>query len=136
MIFLWEQDQDNDDGLQQYVRQCLRAGDLAWFPSHTSLVLQNLQKEQEEKGEGELKEMESRLSAQMEAKHGAMTAQIEQLTKLVEQLGGSGGGGGGSGPMAHSDTGNRDTRLGVVIGVSGSVPPSPSSGPPPSMLAS
>ena len=97
MIFLWERDRDNDDGLLQYVRQCLLAGDLSWFPSHTSLVLQNLQKEQEEKGEGELKEMESRLSMQMQAKHGAMASQIEHLTKLVEQLGGSGGGGGGGG---------------------------------------
>jgi hypothetical protein len=63
--------------------------------------------------------MESRLSMQKQATLGAVASQIEHLPTWVEQLGGCGGGGGGGGGVG-------DTRLGVVSGVSGSVPPSPS----------
>ena len=107
MIFLWEQDQDDDDGLQQYVRRCLRTGDLTWFPSHNSLVLQSHKRMQQEEFEdnSDLKEVEERLQKQIKAKHAAMTQQIENLTQMVLQLseGGIGGGGGRSGAAAGAD---------------------------------
>ena len=39
MIFLWVQDQDDDDGLELYVRQCLESDDLSWFPMDKALCL-------------------------------------------------------------------------------------------------
>jgi hypothetical protein len=33
MIFLWQQDEDDDDGLEQYVRQCVEGTDFQWFPN-------------------------------------------------------------------------------------------------------
>ena len=45
IIYIWEQDQDDDDGLEFYVRACLERDDLTWFPinqaqclKHTALV--------------------------------------------------------------------------------------------------
>jgi len=39
MVSLWEQDKDEDDGLEYYVRRCLECGDVSWFPSHQALCL-------------------------------------------------------------------------------------------------
>ena len=40
MIFLFLQDQDDDDGLELYVRQCLESDDLSWLPMEKALCLQ------------------------------------------------------------------------------------------------
>lgn len=32
IFLLWEQDKDDDDGLEQYVRRAIAAHDIAWFP--------------------------------------------------------------------------------------------------------
>jgi hypothetical protein len=39
MIHLWEQDKDDDDGLEQYVRRCVDAGDINWIPAHKAMGL-------------------------------------------------------------------------------------------------
>ena len=47
MIFIWVQDQDDDDGLELYVRQCLESDDLSWFPMDKALCLKEVQDSQE-----------------------------------------------------------------------------------------
>jgi hypothetical protein len=39
IIHLFEQDKDDDDGLEQYVRRCVAGNDITWIPSHISLCL-------------------------------------------------------------------------------------------------
>lgn len=39
IIFIWEQDKDDDDGLEQYVRRCIESGDITWFPMNKALCL-------------------------------------------------------------------------------------------------
>lgn len=39
IIYLWEQDKDDDDGLEQYVRRCVEAKDIAWFPMNKAMRL-------------------------------------------------------------------------------------------------
>ena len=39
IIFLKEQDQDDDDGLEFYVRHCMNRTDIGWFPTNKSLTL-------------------------------------------------------------------------------------------------
>jgi hypothetical protein len=39
IIYLWEQDKDDDDGLEHYVRRCVVANDITWMPSQISLCL-------------------------------------------------------------------------------------------------
>lgn len=38
-IYLWEQDKDDDDGMEQFVRRCLDKNDIAWFPIGRALCL-------------------------------------------------------------------------------------------------
>ncbi len=38
-IFIWEQDKDDDDGLEYYVRHCIEDGELQWFPMNKAIRL-------------------------------------------------------------------------------------------------
>jgi hypothetical protein len=40
MVYVWEQDKDDDDGLEQYVRSCIESNDIAWFPDGVCMDLQ------------------------------------------------------------------------------------------------
>ena len=39
IIFVWEQDKDDDDGLEQYVRRAIAANDISWFPMNRAMRL-------------------------------------------------------------------------------------------------
>lgn len=39
MIFLQNQDQDDDDGLELYVRQCIERKDVSWFPMGQAMCM-------------------------------------------------------------------------------------------------
>eukprot|EP00936_MAST-01D_sp_MAST-1D-sp1_P002277 g2277.t1 len=41
IIYIWEQDQDDDDGLEFYVRACLERDDLTWFPINQAQCLKD-----------------------------------------------------------------------------------------------
>jgi len=39
IFLLWEQDRDDDDGLEQYVRRAIDANEIVWFPMHKAIRL-------------------------------------------------------------------------------------------------
>jgi hypothetical protein len=39
IIYIWEQDKDDDDGLEYYVRHLINAADLSWFPMNKAIRL-------------------------------------------------------------------------------------------------
>jgi hypothetical protein len=39
MIHIWEQDKDDDDGLEQYVRRSIETVDINWIPAHKAMTL-------------------------------------------------------------------------------------------------
>lgn len=39
ILYIWEQDKDDDDGLEQYVRRCVDANDINWFPINKAMCL-------------------------------------------------------------------------------------------------
>ncbi len=39
IIYIWEQDKDDDDGLESYVRRCVEDSDLIWFPMNKAIRL-------------------------------------------------------------------------------------------------
>jgi hypothetical protein len=47
IIFLWEQDKDDDDGFESYARGCVAESDLMWFPMNKAIRLA----EHQEKGD-------------------------------------------------------------------------------------
>lgn len=38
-MYVWEQDKDDDDGLESYVRKCISNNDLTWFPMNKAIRL-------------------------------------------------------------------------------------------------
>jgi len=39
IIYIWQQDKDDDDGLEQYVRRCIEANDISWMPINKAMCL-------------------------------------------------------------------------------------------------
>jgi hypothetical protein len=39
IVFIWEQDKDDDDGLEWYIRRCISKKDISWFPMSTAISL-------------------------------------------------------------------------------------------------
>jgi hypothetical protein len=39
ILYLWEQDKDDDDGLEQFVRRCVEKEDISWFPQNKAMQL-------------------------------------------------------------------------------------------------
>ena len=39
IIYIWEQDKDDDDGLEQFIRRAIEAKDISWIPMGRSMVL-------------------------------------------------------------------------------------------------
>merc|ERR1712139_11362 len=42
MVYIWHQDRDDDDGLEQYVRQQINKAEINWFPTGTSITMKSL----------------------------------------------------------------------------------------------
>lgn len=40
IIYIWEQDKDDDDGLEQFVRRCIATKDIQWFPMNQAMCLE------------------------------------------------------------------------------------------------
>jgi hypothetical protein len=47
IFMLWEQDKDDDDGLEQYVRRAIDAHEITWFPLNKALRLEQAATEEE-----------------------------------------------------------------------------------------
>ena len=41
IVYLWEQDKDDDDGLEQFVRRSVDANDIGWFPLNKAMCLES-----------------------------------------------------------------------------------------------
>lgn len=59
IFHLWEQDKDDDDGLELYVRKAIEANEIFWFPMNKAMCLTMAASEMEELQENMLKEIES-----------------------------------------------------------------------------
>lgn len=47
IFMLWEQDRDDDDGLEQYVRKAIEANEITWFPIRKAIRLDQAASEEE-----------------------------------------------------------------------------------------
>ena len=48
IIYVWEQDKDDDDGLEQFVRHKIDANDIVWFPMNKAMRLTVVQSDEED----------------------------------------------------------------------------------------
>ena len=77
MIFIWEQDQDDDDGLELYVRNLIKDNDISWFPLSQAMTLVTETSESES--------VEDRIDRLNEAFDEELTRQNEIVMKTTEK---------------------------------------------------
>jgi hypothetical protein len=83
MVFIWLQDRDDDDGLEQYMRSCLDRGDISWFPSNKALSL--VQEEQgEEKIENGIEELKA-ICLKTQQRQAVLTNKMTEELKIIKQ---------------------------------------------------
>jgi hypothetical protein len=116
MVFLRNQDKDDDDGIEQYVRQCMETSDIGWFPVNKAMSLVF----DEEEGTLEaVTKMDTKMDT-VTAAVAAMTAKFEGVTTAV-------------GAMQNRLTSLEDVTRGggFAVGAGGPGPRGASPSPPP-----
>jgi hypothetical protein len=91
IVFIWEQDKDDDDGMELYVRNCIDDNDLSWFPMNKAMRLDVGDDDSDElinAVKGELDTASSSLAEKLEMLKTEMSGSLEQLSVAVSQLGG------------------------------------------------
>jgi hypothetical protein len=89
MVFIWLQDRDDDDGLEQHMRSCLARGDITWFPSNKALSLVEEEKG-EEKIEHGIEELKAICLKTQQRQNVLSNKMTEELVMIKEQIQGFG----------------------------------------------
>ena len=138
IVFIWEQDKDDDDGLEYYVRDLIEKEDIKWFPMNKAMVFSSSAKEEEtvnEKIESAEKSLQNVVTEQtlalketldetaMMMKH--MINQLNEKITNIEENGvksKGGGGNGGSGDGQQSGENEIEPSFKVAVPVSQAAP--------------
>merc|ERR1712070_28504 len=89
MVFIWLQDRDDDDGLEQYMNSCLERGDITWFPTNKAMSLTQEEQSEEiiQKGVAELKTICSKTQQDSMLRYNALSVKMtEELARMKEQI--------------------------------------------------
>lgn len=89
IIYLWEQDKDDDDGLEHDIRYCIENNDISWFPMNKAMQMQHVvisgdTDTVEQKFYSELDGMEGRFHGAVNGFSTYMSKSIERVTRIVE----------------------------------------------------
>ncbi|KAK3280858.1 hypothetical protein CYMTET_11329 [Cymbomonas tetramitiformis] len=88
MVFIWEQDKDDDDGLEQYVRTNIDIGDISWFPIGKAIILTGLLNDENQDLLNAIfdnvKDMKSATNVQI----AQLQNQMSRMQERIRQLGG------------------------------------------------
>ena len=89
IIYLWEQEKDDDDGLEHDIRAFIENNDISWFPMNKAMQLQHVivghdEDTLESKFYRELGGMEDRVAGNISNFSGYMNKSIEKVTRIVE----------------------------------------------------
>lgn len=88
IFHLWEQDKDDDDGLEQYIRRAIDANDITWFPMNKALCLDQDTDADEQlllSLQKRIADAESAFSSSVEALQADVVTVLEQLTLAVQK---------------------------------------------------
>jgi hypothetical protein len=89
MVFLWQQDQDDDDGLEQYVRGCLENNDLRWFPHNKAIRLVDTDGRDESSGDALVDSMAAfrqKIHAELAKVQSHQTDQMKQIITEIDRV--------------------------------------------------
>jgi hypothetical protein len=139
IIYIWEQDKDDDDGLESFVRRCIDSNDLMWFPMRKAIRLA----EHQEKGDihsmkyrfrKDLESAEGIINIKMAAFKDQLSHTIGRVEKSLEYEAEEGKKGRGSRVTTGSVTTRRSAQASRQISGLPTNPSSPTSSTPKSML--
>lgn len=84
IIYIWQQDKDDDDGLESFVRRCIEKNDLFWFPMRKAIRLA----EHQEKGDVHSMKFRFRkdLSVAEEIVNSKMAQFKDQLSRTISRV--------------------------------------------------
>jgi hypothetical protein len=83
IFFIWEQDKDDDDGLELYIRQAIDNNDISWFPINKAMKL-NLAKSKGEILKEQLKESISERCNELEGKFNQLQQDIGLTVNIIK----------------------------------------------------
>lgn len=116
MIYIWQQDKDDDDGLEQYVRRSIEANDISWLPTNKAMRLSSQQ--EDDGGNKEARDNFVRDIEDMEAKFSneliSYQEDISMATQKIKGMLKSNGVGGnlGSGGSVEAGMGGKQQQAG------------------------
>ncbi len=79
IMYIWQQDKDDDDGLESYVRKCIDAKDLIWFPMNKAIRLAEHQKK------GDVHSLKYRFRKDMEKNEGLVADKMVEFKDQVSR---------------------------------------------------
>jgi hypothetical protein len=87
IFLLWEQDKDDDDGLEQYVRRAIAANEITWFPLHKAIRLDQAASEEESllnDLKRKIKASESSVARKLDKFQTEINVVLENLTQTLK----------------------------------------------------
>lgn len=88
IFLLWEQDKDDDDGLEQYVRRAIDANDIAWFPMNKAIRLRQAATKEESMLMSlthRVQQTETLVATRLERFNTDISIVLEQLNQVLKQ---------------------------------------------------
>jgi len=88
IFLLWEQDRDDDDGLEQFVRRAIEANEIVWFPLNKAIRLDQAATVEEETLKDistKLQEYESSVTTKLSSFQNEMNMLLEQISAATRQ---------------------------------------------------
>jgi hypothetical protein len=101
IIYIWEQDKDDDDGLEQFVRRSIEVNDINWFPMGRAMRLNVEESEEEQLLKGiheDIDLTENKMTNKLALFHAEVASALEEINRNLstgdpQEAGGGVGGG-------------------------------------------
>merc|ERR1711988_421907 len=86
IFFIWQQDRDDDDGLELFVRKLVEHNDITWLPSGQALVIQDLDGDSEEPLAEQLARLEKDVMEMIQTVNAEQAVAAATSNNLIEKV--------------------------------------------------
>ena len=86
IFFIWQQDRDDDDGLELFVRKLVDHNDITWMPSGQALVIQGVDGIQEEPLAEQLARLEKDVMEMIQSVNAEQAVAAATSNNLIEKV--------------------------------------------------
>jgi hypothetical protein len=114
IIYIWEQDKDDDDGLEQFVRRSIEVNDINWFPMSRAMRLNVEESEEEQLLKGiheDIDLTESKMTNKLAMFQAEVASALEEINRNLSAGEPQEAGGGGGLAVSFFDTPMKEVSL-------------------------